>query len=136
VTLFWGGWLRPFASVSWLNIPLNYAVPFLCLAGSGIGCFPLASKLKNVPRAIGLRAVGVELVLIGALFLLPVANERLAAPFWFFLKLGTIIYAMIWFRGTFPRYRYDQLMNIGWKVMIPVGLGAILVNSLIGIAIK
>jgi NADH-quinone oxidoreductase subunit H len=33
---------------------------------------------------------------------------------------------MIWFRGTFPRFRYDQLMNIGWKYMIPIGMGAIL----------
>ena len=43
-----------------------------------------------------------------------------------------MIYLMIWFRGTFPRFRYDQLMNIGWKVMIPIGMGAILVNAVLG----
>jgi NADH-quinone oxidoreductase subunit H len=43
-----------------------------------------------------------------------------------------IIYIMIWMRGTFPRFRYDQLMNIGWKVMIPVGMGSILVNAVVG----
>ena len=32
---------------------------------------------------------------------------------------------MIWFRGTFPRFRYDQLMNIGWKIAIPVGMAAV-----------
>jgi len=58
-----------------------------------------------------------------------------AGPFfWFMFKLTTMVYFMIWIRGTFPRYRYDQLMNIGWKVMIPVGLGAILVNAVIGVA--
>jgi NADH-quinone oxidoreductase subunit H len=41
---------------------------------------------------------------------------------------------MIWFRGAFPRYRYDQLMNIGWKVMIPLALAAILINAIIGVA--
>jgi NADH:ubiquinone oxidoreductase subunit H len=34
--------------------------------------------------------------------------------------------------GTFPRYRYDQLMNIGWKVMIPIGMAAVLVNAVLG----
>jgi NADH-quinone oxidoreductase subunit H len=43
-----------------------------------------------------------------------------------------MIYTMIWFRGTFPRYRYDQLMNIGWKVAIPAGMAAVMVNALLG----
>ena len=34
--------------------------------------------------------------------------------------------------GTFPRYRYDQLMNIGWKVMIPLGMVSVIVNALLG----
>ncbi len=41
---------------------------------------------------------------------------------------------MIWFRGTFPRFRYDQLMNIGWKWLIPIGLAMILINAVVGIA--
>jgi len=40
--------------------------------------------------------------------------------FWFLAKVFGVIYVMIWFRGTFPRYRYDQLMNIGWKIAIPM----------------
>jgi hypothetical protein len=39
---------------------------------------------------------------------------------------------MIWFRGTFPRFRYDQLMNIGWKYMIPIGIGALVVYAIMG----
>jgi NADH-quinone oxidoreductase subunit H len=134
VTLFLGGWLRPFPSVSWLHYPLDYGVPFLLLAGTGIYCFPLASRLPDRPRAIGLRAVGLVMLALGALFLVPVVNDRIAPLYWFFFKLASLIYAMIWFRGTFPRYRYDQLMNIGWKVMIPTALGAILVNAIIGVA--
>jgi NADH-quinone oxidoreductase subunit H len=60
-------------------------------------------------------------------------NRVAAPPFWFLLKVSLFIYAMIWFRGTFPRFRYDQLMNIGWKVLIPVGLASILVNALAGL---
>jgi NADH-quinone oxidoreductase subunit H len=59
-------------------------------------------------------------------------SAEAAGPFWFFFKVGVFIYAMIWFRGTFPRFRYDQLMSIGWKYMIPIGMGAILVNAVVG----
>ena len=41
---------------------------------------------------------------------------------WFLLKLVVFLYIYVWFRGTLPRLRYDQLMNLGWKVMIPVAL--------------
>jgi NADH-quinone oxidoreductase subunit H len=41
---------------------------------------------------------------------------------WYLIKVGIIIFILIWLRGTFPRFRYDQLMNIGWKVLIPIAL--------------
>ncbi len=46
----------------------------------------------------------------------------LAAPsfFWLFLKICFFMYTFFWFRATFPRYRYDQIMRLGWKVFIPV----------------
>lgn len=42
--------------------------------------------------------------------------------FWLFLKVFLIVSLFIWVRGTFPRYRYDQIMRLGWKVFIPVTL--------------
>ncbi len=42
---------------------------------------------------------------------------------WFVLKLLGFLYLYVWFRATLPRLRYDQLMDLGWKVMIPVALG-------------
>jgi NADH-quinone oxidoreductase subunit H len=41
---------------------------------------------------------------------------------WFFLKLLIFLYIYVWLRATLPRFRYDQLMNLGWKVMIPIAL--------------
>jgi NADH-quinone oxidoreductase subunit H len=41
---------------------------------------------------------------------------------WFTIKTGVFIFLYIWFRSTFPRYRFDQLMALGWKWMIPAGL--------------
>jgi NADH-quinone oxidoreductase subunit H len=43
-------------------------------------------------------------------------------PIWFILKVSIFLFSYIWFRGTFPRYRFDQLMDLGWKWMIPLAL--------------
>lgn len=50
---------------------------------------------------------------------------------WFLLKVGFFIYLFMWFRFTFPRYRYDQLMSIGWKVLLPLSLANILVTGIL-----
>lgn len=51
---------------------------------------------------------------------------------WFFGKISFFIFLFLWFRGTFPRFRYDQIMRLGWKVFIPITLVWIVV---IGIAV-
>ena len=132
VTLFLGGWLRPFPSVAWLTIPLNVAFPVILMAGSGVLCLPLVGRLKSQVNQYILVVVAAGLVLTGVLFLIPVVNSAVIGLFWFLLKVSCLIYTMIWFRGTFPRYRYDQLMNIGWKVAIPAGMAAVMVNALLG----
>jgi NADH-quinone oxidoreductase subunit H len=50
----------------------------------------------------------------------------LPAPIWFALKLIIILFLFIWVRAAFPRYRYDQLMRLGWKVFLPLSLGWLL----------
>jgi NADH-quinone oxidoreductase subunit H len=49
---------------------------------------------------------------------------------WFFAKLGVLVFVFIWVRWTYPRLRYDQLMNFGWKVLLPVSLLNVLVTAL------
>ncbi len=46
---------------------------------------------------------------------------------WFALKIAALLFVFIWVRATFPRYRYDQLMRLGWKVFLPVSLGFVVV---------
>jgi NADH-quinone oxidoreductase subunit H len=46
---------------------------------------------------------------------------------WFFGKAGFFVFCYIWFRSTFPRYRFDQLMALGWKWMLPIALANIVV---------
>ncbi len=52
------------------------------------------------------------------------------APFWLFLKISFFLYCYLWFRATFPRYRYDQIMRLGWKVFLPITLIWIVVVAL------
>ena len=131
VTLFWGGWLRPFPNVEWLA-PINYVLPFLLFAGSGASTFLLVKKLRDPLQQKVLVGVALLLIAVGVLFLLPPVNSAFIGLFWFLFKVALVIYLLIWFRGTFPRFRYDQLMNIGWKYMIPIGMGALMVNALLG----
>ena len=78
MTLFWGGWLRPFPGVE--------SLAFLDIVPSGA---------------------------------------------WFILKVATFLFVYIWIRGTFPRYRYDQLMRLNWKSLIPLAIANVLVTGLV-----
>lgn len=49
---------------------------------------------------------------------------------WFFLKVYLIIFVMMWFRWTFPRLRFDQLMSFAWKVMIPLSIANLVVTAI------
>jgi NADH-quinone oxidoreductase subunit H len=132
VTIFWGGWLRPFPSVAWLDKPLNFGAPFLVFIVSGLLCIPLIKKLVDPLQQKVLMLAIAGLILAGAVFMIPPVNAAIVPIFWFLFKVSLIIYLLIWFRGTFPRYRYDQLMNIGWKVAIPVGMIAVMINAVLG----
>ena len=48
---------------------------------------------------------------------------------WFFAKLGALLFFFIWVRWTFPRLRYDQLMNLGWKILLPLSLANVMVTG-------
>ncbi len=55
----------------------------------------------------------------------PIATEPftwIPGPVWFALKIALVLFVFIWVRATFPRFRYDQLMRLGWKVFLPFSL--------------
>ena len=77
--------------------------------------------------------LALPFVIAGLLFLIPLLTPLLSGLFWFFLKLSLFIYLFIWLRATLPRLRYDQLMKFGWKWLIPVGLGGVALNAVLGL---
>jgi NADH-quinone oxidoreductase subunit H len=139
VTLWLGGWLRPFphwlSGTTWdLVFSLIPGVIFLLLAAM---TFYSTIRMPKHPyfrvQTIGLGAFGALLALIGlALFIGPV-RDRVQDIFWFCTKVAFFMYLYIWYRGTFPRYRFDQLMKVGWKVLLPMGIGVLILTAIVGV---
>ena len=78
VTLFWGGWLRPFPNVG--------ALAFL---------------------------------------------DFIPGVFWFVAKVIVFLYFYLWFRASWPRYRYDQLMKLGWQFLLPLSMANVIVTAIL-----
>jgi NADH-quinone oxidoreductase subunit H len=74
--------------------------------------------------------------LVAAFFLGGWRGPLLPPLAWFMLKVLAVVFVMIWMRGTLPRLRYDQLMSLGWKVLIPVALLNIIVTGGVVLAFK
>jgi NADH-quinone oxidoreductase subunit H len=55
-------------------------------------------------------------------WLAPLGMTFIPGPIWFFLKIAAVLFCFLWMRATFPRFRYDQLMRMGWKVFLPFSL--------------
>lgn len=83
VTLFWGGWLRPFPNVA--------ALAFLDV----------------VPGVL-----------------------------WFLAKVIVFLYFYLWFRASWPRYRYDQLMKLGWQFMLPLSMANVIVTAILLVVLR
>ena len=131
ITVFWGGWLRPFPNVEWLGVVFNYGFPMLVFSILGLMCLRGVLKLMLIEQKAVMAVVGGGMFLFVLLFAVPAVNELIIGLFWFLFKVFVIVYSFIWFRGTFPRFRYDQLMRVGWTFLIPISIGALIVNSLV-----
>lgn len=82
----------------------------------------------------------VNLVVLGALvavFFLGGWRGPLLPPLlWFTLKVLAVVFGMIWMRGTLPRLRYDQLMHLGWKALVPLGLVNVVATGVVLLAVR
>ena len=136
-TLFLGGWLRPFPNVHWLG--WLDAAPTLLLAAVGGYCVFRAGKQPAHVQSLFMWAVAFASFVVAAIFALasPFSHlplekmhDGLYGAFWFLLKVSAYIYIFMWLRFTLPRFRFDQLMRLGWHILIPLTL-----VNLVGVAI-
>jgi NADH-quinone oxidoreductase subunit H len=67
---------------------------------------------------------------VGVMSAMPFAISFIQGPFWFLTKVIFFLFVYVWVRGTLPRIRYDQLMGIGWKLLLPVSLANVVLTSL------
>lgn len=139
---FW--WLLPLFVVYFVSgIAETNRAPFDVVEGESEIVAGFHVEYSGMAFAVFFVAEYVNMILISALtsifffggWLSPFEGYPLpgllTAPsfFWLFLKISFFLFCFLWFRATFPRYRYDQIMRLGWKVFIPVTLVWIVVEG-------
>ncbi|MGB0036882.1 MAG: complex I subunit 1 family protein [Candidatus Acidiferrales bacterium] len=124
--LFLGGWLSPFPD-RWTFMQYLPAASLFALAA--YLAYDTAMNMRGIAR-IQLAVVTLLAAAMGALCLVPAVMPVIQGPFWFVLKIGLLIFFYVWTRSTLPRFRYDQLMSFGWKLLLPVSLVNLVATSL------
>src|SRR5436309_3394745 len=114
VTLWLGGWLRPFphwlSGETWDTVfSLFPSLTFLGLAGLTLFSASRMPKHRYFKiQTLGLAGFGALLGLVGLILFIPPVRDRIQDIYWFVAKVAVFMYLYIWYRGTFPRYRFDQ----------------------------
>jgi len=139
VTLWLGGWMRPFPNTltgdTWdLVFSLFAGFTFLGLALIAfIGVIRMPKHPYFRIQTLGLAGFAGLLGLIGLVLFVPAVRDRIQDIFWFCAKVAVFMYLYIWYRATFPRYRFDQLMKVGWKVLLPIAIGVLILTAIAGV---
>jgi len=124
--LFFGGWLSPFPA-SWT---FTTYLPSVLLIPFGLWIIWDGMRYETILGKVILPALGVAITAMGAAFLLlPNVNAFIQGPFWLLSKIFVFLFVYVWMRGTLPRFRYDQLMAFGWKLLLPVSLANVVITA-------
>ena len=120
VTFFLGGWHAP--TIPWWGGWQQLVIPFWPLALLLAMILGTAKLLPLPAKLIG------TLAMVGAGIIW--GREPVPSWIWFFAKTYALVFVLVWFRGTLPRLRIDQLMGLAWKFFVPLALVNILAAGL------
>jgi NADH-quinone oxidoreductase subunit H len=126
--LFFGGWLSPFPQTpfwAW-----SHYIPTAAFVIAGLALFVHGVRYITMFGRIVLPVIGLALTCLGGLLALPAVIDIAQGPFWFLLKILIFLFIYVWLRGTLPRFRYDQLMDFGWKLLLPLSIVNVVITSL------
>lgn len=155
-TLFFGGWNIPFVSFDWIRVNADAVLRFVWFSFAAVsilgGAF-IAQRFKKQnygdlrdfePLVLGMAGVLAGFGLLGLYAVLKILGIEIHLnPLWqaifvaalqvavFLAKVLFFCFFFVWVRWTLPRFRYDQLMRLGWKVMLPLALANIFVTALV-----
>jgi NADH-quinone oxidoreductase subunit H len=128
--MFFGGWLSPFPA-SWT---FTHYLPSVILIPAGLWLIWDGIRYETIFGKIILPGVGMVLTVAGIALLMPnlqFVNEFIQAPFWLLSKIFVFLFVYVWMRGTLPRFRYDQLMAFGWKLLLPLSIANVILTSFV-----
>jgi len=130
--LFFGGWNSPFPATWTFThfIPSLILIPFgLWVIFDGVKYETIFGKV--ILPGLGAAIAGVGTLLLAGLWIAPLhqVSEYIQGPFWLLSKIFFFLFFYVWARGTLPRFRYDQLMNIGWKLLLPVSIANVIITA-------
>jgi len=128
--MFFGGWLSPFPA-SWT---FTHYLPSVILIPAGLWLIWDGIRYETIFGKIILPGVGTVLTVAGIALLLSnlqFVNEFIQAPFWLLSKILVFLFVYVWMRGTLPRFRYDQLMAFGWKLLLPLSIANVILTSFV-----
>ena len=129
--MFFGGWLSPFPA-SWT---FTHYLPSAILLPFGLWVIWDGIRYETIFGRIILPGLGTAMAAAGlALILLPGVNLFIQGPFWLLSKILVFLFVYVWMRGTLPRFRYDQLMGFGWKLLLPLSILNVIATSFIILA--
>ena len=118
--MFFGGWAEPRLE------PWEWAAVVL-------GCLVVAAVilLTGARRTLVVRPILILAVGGAALGTVMALGAHLPSVVWFLAKLFALVFFLMWMRWTYPRLRLDQLLNLSWKVLLPLGLLNLLATGFI-----